>query len=547
MRHRSPAEDPLATADRLVRQAEAAWRRGDAGQAEALCSAALSALPHHLAGLHLLAVVELASGRRNQALARLDLALRLAPGEARLHATAAEALASLGRDADGLAHWDRAVALAPGEAQLHQGRGAALHRVGRYGEAVVAFERVVDLVPSDAAAWSNLAEAARRLDRLEEAVAHGRRAVELAPRDRAARYNLALALADAGELAETERLLRDLVAERPSDAEAEFELSELLLRQGRWAEGWRAYEARYRMPHTQGLLPHFRAPRWDGRAMPGQTLLVYGEQGFGDTLQFARFLDRARARVGRLVLGVSAELRPLLGEHPAVDAAFTGWDEVPAHAAQVPMTSLGLCVGGGEIGMSAPYLSVPDAARARAERLLALGGLQGPAAGLKVGLVWAGRPTHQDDRRRSLDLRMLGPIMGLPGLSFVSLQKGPAEAEALDWAGPAPLFLAGPYLRHFADTAALLAQLDLVISVDTSVVHVAGALGVPSWVLLARPNDWRWGDEGEHSAWYPSVRLFRQGRPGDWAAVVERMRAVLADHSMMRAVLGRLSPGHGTC
>ena len=527
MRYRSPAEDPLAAADRLVRQAETAWRRGDAGQAEALCGAALSALPHHLGGLHLLAVVELASGRRDQALARLDLALRLAPGEARLHATAAEALASLGREADGLAHWERAVALAPGEAQLHLGQGAALYRVGRYEEAVAAFTRVVERVPSHAAAWSNLAEACRRLDRLEGAVAHGRRAVQLAPRDRTARYNLALALADAGELAETERLLRELIAERPGDAEAEFELSELLLRQGRWAEGWRAYEARYRMPHTLGLLPQFQAPRWDGRALPGETLLVYGEQGFGDTLQFARFLDQARARVGRLVLGLSAELRPLLGEHPAVDAAFTGWDEVPAHAAQVPMTSLGLCVGGAEIGMAAPYLSVPDAARERAERLLALGGLQGPAAGLKVGLVWAGRPTHQDDRRRSLDLRSLAPIMGLPGLTYVSLQKGAAEAEALGWTGSAPLFLAGPYLRHFADTAALLARLDLVISVDTAVVHLAGALGVPSWVVLARPSDWRWGDEGEDSAWYPSVRLFRQAQHGDWAEVVARVRTAL--------------------
>jgi hypothetical protein len=367
--------------------------------------------------------------------------------------------------------------------------------------------------------------------------------VELAPRDRAARYNLALALADAGELAEAERLLRELIAERPGDAEAEFELSELLLRQGRWAEGWRTYEARYRMAHTQGLLPQFQAPRWDGRALPGETLLVYGEQGFGDTLQFARFLDGARARVGRLVLGVSAELRPLLEEHPAVDAAFTGWDEVPAHAAQVPMTSLGLCVGGAEIGMAAPYLSVPDAARERAERLLALGGLQGPAAGLKVGLVWAGRPTHQDDRRRSLDLRALAPIMALPGLTYVSLQKGASEAEALGWAGPAPLFLAGPYLRHFADTAALLAHLDLVISVDTAVVHLAGALGVPSWVVLARPNDWRWGDEGEDSAWYPSVRLFRQARPRDWAEVVERVRTALEAELRRREGAGPLPAG----
>ena len=540
MQHRSPAEDPLAAADRLVRQAEAAWRRGDAGQAEALAGAALTVLPHHLGGLHLLAVVELASGRRDQALARLDLALRLAPGEVGLHATVAEALASLGREADGLAHWERAVALAPGEPQLHLGRGAALHRAGRYEEAAAAFTRVVELVPSHAAAWSNLAEACRRLDRLEAAVAHGRRAVELAPRDRTARYNLALVLADAGELAEPERLLRELIAEQPGDAEAEFELSELLLRQGRWVDGWRAYEARYRMPHTQGLLPQFQAPRWDGRALPGETLLVYGEQGFGDTLQFARFLERARARVGRLVLGLSAELRPLLGEHPAVDAAFTGWNEAPAHAAQLPMTSLGLCVGGDDIGMSAPYLSVPDAGREHAERLLALGGLQGPAAGLKVGLVWAGRPTHQDDRRRSLDLGALGPMMGLPGVTYVSLQKGPSEADALGWTGPAPLFLAGPYLRHFADTAALLARLDLLISVDTSVVHLAGALGVPGWVVLSCPSDWRWGDEGEHSAWYPSLRLFRQRQPGDWKEVVERVRIALEAELRTRGGAGPL-------
>lgn len=527
MSHRSSVEDPVTAADRLVRQAETAWRQGDARQAETLCRAALAALPHHLGGLHLMAIVELALGQREQALARLDLALRLAPGEARLHATAAEALAALGREADGIAHWDRAVSLAPADAQLHLGQGAALHRSGQYERAAAAFTRVTELAPSHAAAWANLAEACRRLDRLQAAVAHGRRAVALAPRDRAARYNLALALSDAGELAEAERQLRDLLSEQPADAEAEFELSELLLRQGRWLEGWRAYEARYRMPHTQGLLPQFQAPRWDGREMPGETLLVYGEQGFGDTLQFARFLDRARARVGRLVLGASAELRPLFEGHPSVDAVFTAWDKVGVHAAQVPMTSLGLCVGGAEVGMSAPYLQVPDPARDNAARLLELGGLAGSSAGLKVGLVWAGRPTHQDDRRRSLALREIGPLMDLAGVTYVSLQKGPAEADALGWPGPAPLFMAGPYLRSFADTAALLARLDLLIAVDTAVVHLAGALGVKTWVMLSHPCDWRWGDGSEQSAWYPSVRLFRQTRPGDWTDVVARIRAAL--------------------
>jgi tetratricopeptide (TPR) repeat protein len=534
MSHRGPVEDPVTAADRLVRQAETAWRQGDARQAETLCRAALAALPHHLGGLHLMALLELAVGQREQALARLDLALRLAPGEARLHATAAEALATLGREADGLAHWDRAVSLAPADAQLHLGRGAALHRASQYEQAMTAFGRVAELAPSNATAWSNLAEACRRLDRLEEAVAHGCRAVQLAPRDRAARYNLALALSDAGELVEAERRLRELLSEQPGDAEAEFELSELLLRQGRWLEGWRAYEARYRMAHTQGLLPQFQAPRWDGREMPGETLLVYGEQGFGDTLQFARFLDRARARVGGLVLGASAELRPLFENHPAVDEVFVAWDKARVHAAQVPMTSLGLCVGGAEVGMAAPYLQVPETARHNAARLLELGGLVGAATGLKVGLVWAGRPTHQDDRRRSLPLRELGPLMDISGLTYVSLQKGPAEADALSWAGSAPLFLAGPYLRNFADTAALLTRLDLLIAVDTAVVHLAGALGVTTWVMLSQPCDWRWGDATEHSAWYPSVRLFRQTRPGDWTDVVARMRAALATEISVR-------------
>lgn len=527
MSHRSTVEDTVATADRLVRQAETAWRQGDARQAETLCRAALAALPHHLGGLHLMALLELAAGQREQALTRLDLALRLAPDEARLHATAAEALAALGRAADGLAHWDRAVSLAPADAQLQLGRGAALHRAGQYELAMAAFARVTELAPSDASAWSNLAETCRRLDRLEAAVAHGRRAVQLAPRDRATRYNLALALSDAGELGEAERQLRELLSEQPADAEAEFELSELLLRQGRWPEGWRAYEARYRMSHTQGLLPQFQAPRWDGREMPGETLLVYGEQGFGDTLQFARFLDRARARVGRLVLGASAELRPLFEGHPAVDAVFTAWDKATAHAAQVPITSLGFCVGGAEVGMAAPYLRVPDSARHHAARLLEIGRLAERAAGLTIGLVWAGRPTHQDDRRRSLALREIAPLMDLDGVTFVSLQKGPAEAEALGWAGPAPLFMAGPYLRTFADTAALLERLDLLIAMDTAVVHLAGALGVTTWVMLSHPCDWRWGDGSEQTAWYPSARLFRQTRPGDWTDVVARVRAAL--------------------
>jgi hypothetical protein len=335
---------------------------------------------------------------------------------------------------------------------------------------------------------------------------------------------LAAALRPQGRIAETRAIQEMLVAHAPGDFPTRFDLAETLLLSGEFERGWREYHYRYSLAHTAHIERKVQRPRWDGRAMPGQTLLIHDEQGYGDTFQFIRFVPWAKKKSGaRVVLEINAESLSLVRR-------ATGFDEIvergrlpPAFDMHCEMMSLPMALGLrlDDLPGPTPYLH-PDPRRVERWRQR-LAGLPRPV----VALVWAGRPTHPNDANRSLNLAQLAPL-ARTGVSFVSIQKGPAAAQAASPPAGMSLLSLSDEIQDFEDTAAILCVADLLISVDSSPVHLAGAMGRPAWVMLPKVPDWRWLLERTDTPWYPGMRLFRQQVRADWSDVVSHIAAELA-------------------
>lgn len=422
------------------------------------------------------------------AIADLRAALALDPDFAEAHANLAWALEHGGDPAQAEPHYLRAIALAPANPQIRLNLGAML-------------------------------TARRRLDEAERVV---RGALALAPDAPAALSNLGMVLASAGREIEAERQYRRALDIDPAYGKAAFNLAYLLLRQGRWDEGWRRLEAR---DWTGALQRHLGLPRWQGEPLAGKAILVGIEMGHGDMIQFGRYCDDLK-RLGAARVGVlcHAGLVDLFAGLRGADDAIA-FDAPPPDGFDlwVPALSLPFHLGTtvDTVPAALPYIAVDRARVARMAPLLAAG-----PGELKVGLAWKGNPRFENDAARSLpSLATLAPLARVRGVRFFSLQKGPGEDEAQRGAdGLSPVDLA-PAIRDFADTAALIDGLDLVISVDTAVAHLAGALGKRCWVLLpAYLTDWRWLTGRVDTPWYPgALRLFRQ-RPGEgWDTVVADM------------------------
>jgi hypothetical protein len=312
---------------------------------------------------------------------------------------------------------------------------------------------------------------------------------------------------------------RDLL-EYP-EPQREYTRAHVMLLFGELQAGWQAYEARMRIP---GLIPPVRAftqPLWDGAPFPGRTLLLHWEQGFGDTLMFLRYAPRVKALGGRVLLAAQRELADLAATCRGVDQVIAHGDELPPFDLQLPLLSLPRVFGTGldAIPAEVPYLDVPEQVPHRA----ALAGLLAASRGkVRIGVVWAGRPTHINDRQRSLPAAALAPLGSLSGVAWHSFQLGPEPA-------PLPGIVAlGPLLGSFSDTAYALSGMDLVVSADTAVAHLAGALAIPTLLLLPFQPDFRWLLERADSPWYPTLRLYRQPQPGDWATVIRHVLADLA-------------------
>jgi len=451
-------------------------------------------------------------------------AVRCAPDQAEARANLALALCDQRRHDSAAASARWAVVLNPAYANGHAVLGRVLKEQGRLKEAAVCLRRVVLLQPGAVFGWVNLGDALDEMGEVDEALACVRSALLVDPAAAPAWNNLGHLLQGWGE-AGTAGPLRRAIRLRPDYAAAHLNLGMDLLRQGRLEEGWREFEW---WRATAPVLPGWKgAPqaRWAGQDLRGKTLLLRGEQGLGDMIQFARYATVFARAGARVVLEMHPPLTRLLATLPGVAQTVAMGSPPPPHDYHLPMMSVPGLLGTrlDTIPADIPYLSAdPAAVEMWRDRLSAL-------PGRKVGLVWAGNPRANDpaahlvDRRRSLALARLRPLLERPGFSFVSLQKGAPAAQIGDLPPTLRPFDAMGEVRDFADTAALCAALDLVITVDTSVAHLAGALGRPVWILSRHDGCWRWLLDRDDSPWYPTARLFRQRARGDWDEMVARV------------------------
>lgn len=497
-------------------------------------------------------------GRLGEAAAAAQQALKLDDNNAEALNNLANALADLGRNSEATDALRRLVALRP----LLKDQRLLLARLlileGHLEEAVEALLTLLGMNPLSAPAYTNLGVALRRLGRIEEAVAAYQSALAFAPGDPAVLNNLGVILQDQDHHDRAAACFRQAIAISPASvnsylnlsltareemnvdqaialaraattidpalAEAHTALGVALLLRGELKEGFREYEWRSQMADFPSPQRHFSSPTWDGRIISGQTLLVYDEQGVGDTIQFARYVQLLKSRGIRVMLECNAQLVRLLSGLQGAEKVIKRFDPLPEHDFHVSLLSLPHRLGTllYTIPANVPYLAADSELTAKwAARL-------GPRRGLRVGVVWAGNPEFKADRIRSPRLNAFLSLLDVPGVEMFALQKGAGRDDLLH-CGPLPSSFTdlGADIGDFADTAAIMENLDLIISSCTAPAHLAGALGRPVWTVLPFAPDWRWLDNGLCTPWYPTMRLFRQDRRGDWTSVVHRVRTAL--------------------
>jgi Flp pilus assembly protein TadD len=511
------------------------WQAGRFEAATAVARRILLTEPDEAEAHHILGAEAHRTGRHEAAIEHFRAAVALSPAEPNYHASLSVAQRALKRMDEAIESMRAALRLNPRMPGRFLDLGGMLAEQNQNEMAMRAFERALALMPGSAPVHANIGEMHRRNDRFEMAEIHCRRAIELDPSHHNAFYILGIVLNQAGRVEEAIEVLRQAVKIDPAHAPTRFELAECLLALGRYKAGWEAYESRKGLV-GQAYFPTFPVPEWRGQDLAGKTILVYGEQGYGDTIQFSRYLPEVKARGATVIWACSPEVTALFRGWPSIDRLITQWKDVGAIDYYIAVATLPMVLGTDEATMPAetPYIHADPERVRRWEALI--GRIAEPGA-LKVGIAWAGRPTHGNDRNRSMTLAQLAPIAEIPEVQLFSIQKGPSESQLLDFAPERMPANLSAYLRDFGDTAAAITQLDLVLCVDTSLGHLAGAMGKPVWVMVPRRPDWRWLEEREDTPWYPTMRLFRQARRGDWPGVVRHVRM-----EMERLIAARQKP-----
>lgn len=548
---------PAAATAALLQRALASHQQGRLAEADALYREILAQDPEHFDALHLSGVIAyqqgrydaavasigralmrettqaapysnlglalLAQGRHDAALACFDRALTLQPEQAGSHSNRGNALRGLKRNQEALACYDRALALQPDFALAHSNRGNILQDLQRHEAAVASYDAALRLQPEYAEAHNNRAHALRRLNRLTEALASCERALQIRPDYADAHNNLGNILQDLGRHQAAQAHYARALALRPDYAEAHLNDALCRLALGDFERGWQAYEWRWASPTHRSARRDFTQPLWLGQfPLAGRTLLLHAEQGLGDTLQFCRFASLLAAQGATILLEVQAPLAGLLATLAGVSRVLIQGQPLPDFDCHCPLLSLphALRLSLAQLPATAlPYLAADPVRAAQWRARLA------PHPRPWIGLSWSGNPTHVNDHNRSLPLAALDGLWRRRGtVVAVQTRMDAAERDAFRAAGgvdPAEL------LADFADTAALLSCLDHVLSVDTAAVHLAGAMALPTTLLLPFNADFRWLIGRGDSPWYPTLRIVRQARAGDWSEAVAQAWSTL--------------------
>jgi tetratricopeptide (TPR) repeat protein len=491
--------------------------------AEQIYRQILAMEPAHADTWHLLGLLAHQVGKQEIAIEYIGYAIRLNPGVAAFHSNLGVAYRALDKLEEATACWQRALELNPDYADALNNLGNVLRERGQPDQAVICYRRALALNPDNPAAYYNFGTALSDQGLLTDAVACYRRALAMKPDYPDALNNLGFALKRQGKLDEAATCYRRALELRPDFAACRLNQAVLWLLRGDFAHGWPEYESRW--PAGKVAARDFRQPLWDGRPLEGRTILLHAEQGFGDTIQFIRYAPLVEQRGARVIVECPKPLVRLLAAWPRLKQVVLQGEPLPPFDVHSPLLSLpGIFHTSLEnIPGHTPYLF------AASDLIEHWRGKLSASRGFKIGIVWHGDPRQENNRARSIPLSCFESLAGLPGVQLVSLQKGSGVEQLQDAAARFGVREAGSRLDDFMDTAAVIMNLDLVIACDTAVAHLAGALGVSVWVALCCIPDWRWLLDRDDCPWYPTMRLFRQEKPGNWADVFAEIKTALTD------------------
>jgi len=502
-----------------------ALQQGQYDVAIRLINKAIAANPRVPEFHNSLGVVSAVLGDPEQAITAYERAITLKPGYAEAYENMGNALLSQGRYDEAIVSYKSALRLRPNAAQIYNRLGAVLDEQRRYNEAIESYERALQLKPDYVEAYNNLAIALRAQGRFAEATELLERAIQLRPRCANLYYNLAGAQRDSGMCEQAIANYDHAIVLEPGHSHAHFNRAIALLLGGRLTEGWKAYKWRRHADLKMTIYPHrYEIPRWDGSSFEGRRLLVHYEQGMGDTLQFVRYLPMVKQQGGTVILEARKPLLGLLRDLHGVDEFMEASSKKPSVPFDLHISLLDLpgifATTLETIPRRVPYIHADP-------RKVAYWRQKLPQTEFKVGITWAGSPAHSKDHARSCSLQYFTPLTHLVGVRLFALQKGPAAKDVQDLTEQLPISNLADQCEDFADTAAVIQNLDLVISVDTAVLHLAGATAKAVWALLPFVPDWRWMLHRQDSPWYPTMKLFRQSKPGDWSSVFCAVREQL--------------------
>jgi tetratricopeptide (TPR) repeat protein len=552
----------------------------DFRQAEAIYRRLLAAEPHSARLWFVLGDLCESEGRLEEATACYRQAVELSPQEALGHLRLGNILLRQDKKAEAEPAYRRCLEIDPGQIEARVNLGFVLGELDRLDDARACYEEALRQRPDLPEAHHNLGNVLREQGKIDEALPHYHEALRLRPDYAKAHINLGVALVARGAVEEALRWLQEGVRLQPDSAESHSSLGTALCAQGRldaalaeyelaiqlkpdypdahWnralvrllrgdlERGWPDYEWRWRCARHSPM-PDFTQPRWDGGTLDGRTILLYAEQGLGDTLHFVRYAPLVRARGGRVIVQCQGALIPLLSRSRGIDGLVAWGDGPPPFDVYVPLMTLPSLFHTTleRIPADIPYLFADPDLIAHWRRELA------PIRGLRVGIAWQGSPRHPWDRHRSVSLNAFEPLARIEGVQLISLQQGHGAEQLRDLGGRFRVLNLGELVDRtagpFMDTAAILHNLDLVMSVDTAIAHLAGGLGVPLWLAIHHTPDWRWLLDRDDNPWYPSARLFRQPAPGDWASVfghiAEELRRLVARRARPHTMPIEVSPG----